>query len=215
MDTIRRFIVADNQDITRMGMHAYINSLFPENETTDAQNKKELLEALVEDDHAVVVLDYTLLDINGIDDFLIMVHRFAAQWVLFSAELSDGFICRLSTERTVSVILKENQGEEITSALKCAAAGDRFLCHQVSNLLIMGPDTPQAGTVLTATETEILKLIAKGKSAKEIAAERVSSIHTIITHKKNIFRKLQVNNAYEATKYALRAGLIDMVEYYI
>jgi hypothetical protein len=47
MDTIRRFIVADNQDITRMGMHAYINSLFPENETTDAQNKKELLEALV------------------------------------------------------------------------------------------------------------------------------------------------------------------------
>jgi DNA-binding NarL/FixJ family response regulator len=79
----------------------------------------------------------------------------------------------------------------------------------------MGPDKPEVHNVLTPSEIEILKLIARGKSAKEIAAERVSSIHTIITHKKNIFRKLEVNNVYEATKYALRAGLIEMVEYYI
>ena len=52
-------------------------------------------------------------------------------------------------------------------------------------------------------------------SVKEIAAERTSSVHTIITHKKNIFRKLEVNNVYEATKYALRAGLVELVEYYI
>jgi len=58
-------------------------------------------------------------------------------------------------------------------------------------------------------------LIARGLSVKEIAAERISSTHTIITHKKNIFRKLGVNNVYEATKYALRAGLVEMVEYYI
>jgi DNA-binding NarL/FixJ family response regulator len=50
---------------------------------------------------------------------------------------------------------------------------------------------------------------------KEIAQQRVSSIHTIVTHKKNIFRKLEVNNVYEATKYALRAGLVEMVEYYL
>jgi DNA-binding NarL/FixJ family response regulator len=70
-------------------------------------------------------------------------------------------------------------------------------------------------SVLTTTEVEILRLIARGLSVKEIAQERVSSIHTIVTHKKNIFRKLQVNNVYEATKYALRAGLVEMVEYYL
>jgi DNA-binding NarL/FixJ family response regulator len=58
-------------------------------------------------------------------------------------------------------------------------------------------------------------MIARGLSVKEIAQERVSSIHTIVTHKKNIFRKLEVNNVYEATKYALRAGLVEMVEYYL
>lgn len=74
---------------------------------------------------------------------------------------------------------------------------------------------PEHHSVLTATETDILKLIARGKSVKEIAAERISSVHTIVTHKKNIFRKLGVNNVYEATRYALRAGLVELVEYYI
>jgi DNA-binding NarL/FixJ family response regulator len=70
-------------------------------------------------------------------------------------------------------------------------------------------------TPLTHTEQEILKSIALGKSVKEIAVERFSSVHTIMTHKKNIFRKLEVNNVHEATKYALRSGLIDTMEYYI
>lgn len=68
---------------------------------------------------------------------------------------------------------------------------------------------------MTPSEIEILKLIARGKSVKEIAAERFSSVHTITTHKKNIFRKLGVNTIYEATKYALRAGIVEMMEYYI
>jgi DNA-binding NarL/FixJ family response regulator len=68
---------------------------------------------------------------------------------------------------------------------------------------------------LTKTETEILKSIAMGLTTKEIAKERFSSFHTINTHRKNIFRKLGVNNIREATKYALRAGLIDAAEYYI
>jgi DNA-binding NarL/FixJ family response regulator len=211
----KTFIVADNQDITRMGLHGYINSLFADSEIIDVKNKKELLTEVSAREDAVVILDYTLFDINGLDDFLNMSHRYTTSWVLFSAELSENFICRLGVEKNVSVILKDNLGDEICSALRCAANGERFLCHQISNLLIMGPDKPEVRSVLTPSEIEILKLIAKGKSAKEIAAERISSIHTIITHKKNIFRKLEVNNVYEATKYALRAGLIEMVEYYI
>ena len=57
--------------------------------------------------------------------------------------------------------------------------------------------------------------IALGMTTKEIAEKRFSSFHTVNTHRKNIFRKLGVNNVHEATKYALRAGLIDSAEYYI
>ena len=60
-----------------------------------------------------------------------------------------------------------------------------------------------------------MKSIAMGKTTKEIANERFLSFHTVNTHRKNIFRKLNVNNVHEATKYALRAGIIDMAEYCI
>ena len=69
--------------------------------------------------------------------------------------------------------------------------------------------------VLTATEMEIIKAIAQGKTTKEIAEERFSSIHTITTHRKNIFRKLDVNTAHEAIKYAIRAGWVHPSEFYI
>ena len=69
--------------------------------------------------------------------------------------------------------------------------------------------------ILTHTETEIVRAIALGKSTKEIAVERFSSVHTVNTHRKNIFRKLGVNTAHEVIKYALRAGLVDPSEFYI
>ncbi len=217
MNTGIKFILADNQDITRAGLHGFISGMFYKYELTDARNKKELLSALTAcSGMVVVILDYTLFDLNGVEELLIIEKRFPrCNWILFSNELSEDMIQRLSAENNISMILKENSGDEIRSALKCAASGQRFLCHQITNLLLLGNKKPEFNNSLTATEIDILKLIAHGKSVKEIAAERISSIHTIITHKKNIFRKLGVNNVYEATKYALRAGLVEMMEYYI
>jgi DNA-binding CsgD family transcriptional regulator len=60
-----------------------------------------------------------------------------------------------------------------------------------------------------------VRAIAQGKTTKEIAIERFASVHTITTHRKNIFRKLGVNTAHEVIKYALRAGLVDSSEFYI
>jgi DNA-binding NarL/FixJ family response regulator len=137
--------------------------------------------------------------------------------VLFSDDLTEGLIRRLSVEQQFSMILKDDSAQEIVTALKCAITGVRFLCHQVTNLLLtpLAQQSIAERDQLTATEKEVLRLIALGKSVKEIAVERNSSIHTITTHKKNIFRKINVNTIYEATKYALRAGLVEMVEYYI
>ena len=70
-------------------------------------------------------------------------------------------------------------------------------------------------SILTETETEIVRAIAQGKTTKEIANERFSSVHTINTHRKNIFRKLGINSAHEVIKYALRAGLVYSSEFYI
>ncbi len=217
MNSITTFIIADNQDITRRGVHGYITDLFETAQIIDVNNRQALVRTLAEHDtKAVVILDYTLFDLNGTDELLVIGKRFPeTHWLLFSNELSEDFIRKLSIEENISMVLKENSGEEILSALHCLSRGERFFCHQIANLLINHGVKTETESVLTSTETEVLKLIAHGKSVKEIANERNSSIHTIISHKKNIFRKLGVNSVYEATKYALRAGLIEMVEFYI
>lgn len=81
--------------------------------------------------------------------------------------------------------------------------------------MMLVPEVKEEKVKLTQTEIEILKDIALGMTTKEIADKRFSSFHTVNTHRKNIFRKLGVNNVHEATKYALRAGLVDSAEYYI
>jgi DNA-binding NarL/FixJ family response regulator len=208
------FILADNQDITRAGIQYYLSSITVN--TVEAADKAALLNLLTAHPEAAVVLDYTLFNFQGIEDLLVVVGRFPdARWLLFSEDLSEDFIRRVCMEPQVSVMLKTNSGDEIRTALQCVARGERFLCHQVTNLLLTAAKSVDVRSVLTPSEVEILRMIARGMSVKEIAQERVSSIHTIVTHKKNIFRKLEVNNVYEATKYALRAGLVEMVEYYL
>ena len=89
------------------------------------------------------------------------------------------------------------------------------IIDQPSTIINHQQEEDERPSVLTSTEIEIVKAIAQGKSTKEIANERFSSIHTITTHRKNIFRKLGVNTAHEVIKYALRAGLVDSSEFYI
>jgi DNA-binding NarL/FixJ family response regulator len=121
----------------------------------------------------------------------------------------------MSFEQSVSMILKDSSREEFYTALKSAFGGGRYHSQVIQGLLETHSTKQDNDAHLTPVEIEILRLIAQGKSAKEIAAQRNSSVHTITTHKKNIFRKIEVNTIYEATKYALKAGLIEMVEYYI
>ena len=68
---------------------------------------------------------------------------------------------------------------------------------------------------LTVSEIEIVKLIANGLTTKEIAAKRNISYHTVNTHRKNIFKKVEVSNASELIILAIKAGWIDNIEYYI
>ena len=105
---------------------------------------------------------------------------------------------------------------EIREALQAVNRHSRYLSQRALEFIItQQQEEDKADNILTQTETEIVKAIALGKTTKEIAAERFSSIHTVTTPRNKIFRKLGINTAHEAVKYALRAGLIDPSEFYI
>ncbi len=209
------FLLADNQDITRAGL-AYVlegmNVSFQ-----PVTDKAGLIEQLKNNVQAAVFIDYTLFDINDADELLILSLRFPeVRWILFSDELSSEFIRRVVvSSNMVSVVMKDSPMNEIRDCIKAVIAQQRYICQQAAEQLIAPSAIPTERLNLTKTETEILKDIALGLTTKEIAERRFSSFHTVNTHRKNIFRKLNVNNAHEATKYALRAGLVDAAEYYI
>ena len=115
-----------------------------------------------------------------------------------------------------SIIFKDAELKEITACLNDASEGKQYISERAKAYLQnKNEDRKDNVQPLTATEKEILRALALGKSTKDIASERFISIHTAITHRKNIFRKLNVNNLNEAVRYAIRAGIVDITEYYI
>ena len=196
----------------------YFSKTLENTECNHADDKNELIEQLKQHGDAVIVLDYTLFDINDVDELEILYQRFPlAQWVLFSVDLSVDFIRRVvAISPRFSILMKESPTQEILECLQYAGRHQRYICQRMAELLLAPVQSRMEEEVkLTPTEMEILKDIALGLTTKEIAEKRFSSFHTVNTHRKNIFRKLGVNTVHEATKYALRAGLVDSAEYYI
>ncbi|MBQ9216435.1 MAG: response regulator transcription factor [Prevotella sp.] len=213
---MRNYIIADNQELTGYALQSLLkhdegNAIFR------AVDKSGLIELLKEHEDAVVFLDYTLFDFADEDQLLIVAERFSlSEWILISDELTPQFIRRIVySSHQFSVVFKDGPMSEIREAQQAVSRHTRYLSQRALETIITQQQEESKNDILTQTETEIVKAIAQGKTTKEIAAERFSSIHTVTTHRKNIFRKLGINTAHEAVKYALRAGLIDPSEFYI
>ena len=205
---MKTLLLIDNQDITREGMKTVAGRIGGFAAIKEAGSQSELTGLLVDNPNAVAVLDYTLFDTSA-EYLLILQERFKeAHFVLFSDNLSEDFIRRMVFSGTsFSVVMKDAPMIEIEEGLRKAKQHLQYMCTRAVWLLQHKEDKKdKLVSPLTVTEREILK---------EIAAERFLSVYTVMTHRKNIFRKLEVNNVHEATKYALRAGIVDVVEYYI
>ena len=213
---MRNYIIADNQELTAYALQSLLKS-DEGSAIFRAVDRAGLTELLKEHEDAVVFLDYTLFDFADEDQLLIVAERFSlSEWILISDELTPQFIRRVVySSHQFSLVFKDGPMSEIREALQSVNRHTRYLSQRALESIISQQQDEEKPDILTSTETEIIKAIALGKTTKEIAAERFSSVHTVTTHRKNIFRKLGINTAHEAVKYALRAGLIDPSEFYI
>ena len=214
---MRNYILADNQELTRFALESLLKKE-EGNAVYKAYDKAGLVALLKEHESAVVLLDYTLFDFADEDQLLIVAERFSlSDWILISDELTPQFIRRVVySSHQFSVVYKDGPLSEVREAVRMVEHHSRYLSQRaLETIIAQQQEADKSDSILTQTETEIVKAIALGKTTKEIAAERFSSIHTVTTHRKNIFRKLGINTAHEAVKYALRAGLIDASDFYI
>ena len=214
---MRKYILADNQELTRFALESLLRQ-DEENVVYKASDKAGLVALLKEHESAVVLLDYTLFDFADEEQLLIVAERFnLSDWILISDDLTPQFIRRVVySSHQFSVVFKDGPLSEVREALSAVDRHTRFLSQRaLESIINQQQEEDKSDHILTQTETEIVKAIAQGKTTKEIAAERFASVHTITTHRKNIFRKLGINTAHDVIKYALRAGLVDSSEFYI
>jgi DNA-binding NarL/FixJ family response regulator len=117
-----------------------------------------------------------------------------------------------------NILLKTAEKDEITEALNAVVQQKKYYSNDLIDLLLEsneGRTSIDETSQLTNSEIEIVRLIADGLTTKEIAIRKFISFHTVISHRKNIFRKLGVTNISELIMYSIKAGWINTIEYHI
>lgn len=214
---MRQYIIADNQYITRAGLISILKEMDDHAFIVEVSNYNNLQSSLRDEPRSLVVVDYSLFDFLSINHFLNMKSGAKeSSWLLFSHELEEHFLRQtLLADPSFSVVLKQSKGGQIKEALTQASVGEVYWCDFAESVMKMPVARERMPDQLTVSEKNILREIALGKTTKEIAYERNLSFHTVNTHRRNIYQKLEVNSVNEATRFALQAGLIDLMEYYI
>ncbi|MCD8186113.1 MAG: response regulator transcription factor [Rikenellaceae bacterium] len=214
---MRVYLIADNQEITREGIRSLVTKNEPEAVIVPVGTVRELLDRLKIYPDSVVITDYALMDFQSEQQLVhIMAGAPESSWLLFFDELSEHFLrFLLVSAPTVSTISKHAGLQAIVDAVAAVRNRECYICDVAEDILQKGIPAQQPPDLLTASEKSVLHEIALGKTTKEIANEKFLSFHTINTHRRNIFRKLQVNNAQEAVRYAVKVGILDLTEYYI
>lgn len=213
----RTYIIADNQDVTRTGLISMLKEYNSQAKVIEVESYRKLLFMLRQYPDSVVIVDYSLFDFSSIAHLLnIKSGAKSSSWLLFSDEPEVQFLRHLlQLDPTISVLLKHNTAPLIKDAIMCVTEDEVYWCDYAESVMKEGVPVSKVPDKLTASESNILREIALGKTTKEIAVNKNLSFHTVNTHRRNIYRKLGVNSVNEVTRYALQAGLIDLMEYYI
>lgn len=215
------FIIAENNDLCRFGLEHIIHSQFHSPIIHVAVDKPELHKALRADSTATVIIDFDSLDVDSMDEITALAVCFPqSNWLFINDMADEAFLMPLSASFSrANFILKSNGYNVIATAILDTASGKKYYCSEALQIIMDGHNRKHGNStkrnLLTHTELVLIQLFTQGKTAREIAELRCLSHHTINTHRKNIFRKLELNNVQELIKFALKNGLVDLTEYYI
>jgi DNA-binding NarL/FixJ family response regulator len=162
----------------------------------------------------VVVLDLQIPGPNGVEvTGQVLQHDPSARVLILSASGEQPDVLAAVKAGATGYLVKSASRDELLTAVRRVAAGDTVFTPGLAGLVLGefrriadGPAEPE-GERLTERETEILKMVAKGMSYKQIAERLVISHRTVQNHVQNTLRKLQMHNRVQLTRYAIEHGL--------
>jgi DNA-binding NarL/FixJ family response regulator len=163
----------------------------------------------------VVLMDLQLPGMTGVEATAQLVRVDpAVRVMMLSTSGEDTDVLAAAKAGARGYLVKSAAAEELIDAVRRTAAGEAVFSPGLAALVLgefrrMSTQPDDGGPQLTARETEILRLVAKGLTAKQVAERLVLSHRTVQNHVQNTLRKLQLHNKVELTRWAIDQGLAD------
>jgi len=208
-----RILIADDHAVVRQGLQMFLG-LDPElevvGEAADGAETIQQAKALLPD---VVLKELKMPGIDGITATREIRRQLPeVEVIALTSVLEDNAVVEAVRAGAIGYLLKDTQADELCRAIKAAYAGQVQLSPMAAERLMRELRAPESPEKLTERETDVLRLLAKGKANKEIAWELSISETTVKTHVSNILMKLGVPSRTQAALYAVRVGLVSWEE---
>ena len=211
-----RFLLADDHAVVREGARHIISSTGEMDvEFVDVENAREALAAVRHQAFDLILLDVTMPGRSGLD---IIAEMKAVQpktpILVLSMHAEEQFAFRALRSGASGYLRKTGMSDELLKAVARLLEGGQYVSESFGECLARtiqqggGIQSP-AHEALSEREFEVLRLLAIGKSGKEIAAELSLSFKTVSTYRARLLRKLNVSTNADLIRYALREGLIE------
>ncbi len=213
-----KVLVADAHKLTCEGIKSVLTKKTHVDIVAEVANSADLQSVIFETSPDIVIIDCFIEGCFSIEDIAFIRQHFPEIGLMIvTANKNKQEVLKVLDYGVNSYLLKECDEIEIINALNASIKNEKFFCGRVMDAILekVTHKCPvnsmcnhcQAIT-LGEREEEVIRLIAEGLTTKEIADRLNLSFYTISTHRKNIFRKLQIRNSSELIGYALKNGII-------
>jgi NarL family two-component system response regulator LiaR len=208
-----RILITDDHGVVRQGLRMFL-SLDPQLEVVgEAENGEEALAMARELKPDVVLMDLLMPVMDGIAATEAIRRELPEVEVLaLTSVLEDVSVSGAVRAGAIGYLLKNTDADALGRAIKAAAAGQVQLAPEAAARLMHEVRAPQSPEALTDRETEVLRLVARGRANKQIAHELFVEEKTVKAHVSSILTKLGVQSRTQAALHAVRIGLVSMHE---
>jgi len=208
-----RMLIVDDHVIIRRGLKQILADAFSKSEFGEANNGTEALEQIEKHQWDVVLLDITMPGKGGLDVLKQMVNAQPNMAVLvLSMHPEDQYAVRVLKTGAAGYLTKNTASEEVVGAVKKVLAGGKYVSAALAEELAANLNAPAAKSAhetLSDREFQVMRLIALGKSVKEIGFELSLSVKTISTYRTRVLAKMKLKTNADIIRYAVHERLVE------
>jgi len=209
-----RVLITDDHGVVRQGLRMFL-SRDPDLEVVgEAVDGEEALAQARTLEPDVVLMDLAMPKMDGIAATeKIRAEMPGIEVVALTSVVGDASVAGAIKAGAIGYLLKDADAEELHKAIKAAAEGRVYLAPEAASRLVRQMHAPAGEPKeLTERETEVLKLLARGRTNRQIGGELFVGEHTVKAHVSHVLSKLGVDSRTQAALYAVRAGLVSVEE---